>query len=131
MSRRANGEGTLRLRTDGRWDGTLRLSGRRFWVTGKTQAEARSKLNQLKRDHHVGELVEPRRLTLAQFLDQWLAAGAGDWKPKTLHGYKIICEHYWKAELGSIQLQKLTPAMLASCYSKWRADRSGGTVLLT
>jgi integrase len=68
-------------------------------------------------------------LTLAQFLDQWLDAGASDWKAKTLHGYKIICDHYWKSELGSVQLQKLTPAMLSSCYTKWRADRAGGTVL--
>jgi Phage integrase, N-terminal SAM-like domain len=93
------------------------------------QTEVRNKLNELKQQHHIGQLVEPKRLTLGDFLDQWLEAGEVDWKPKTLHGYRTIVRYYWKPELGHIQLQKLAPAMLVACYAKWRKGRSGGTLL--
>ncbi len=138
MARRGNGEGSIRLRTDGRWEAVIRVAGRRQWLMGKSRSEVQAKLSNLKRQLHMGEWVEPQRLTLGEFLDQWLEAGEADWKPKTLHGYGIIVRHYWKSELGHIQLQKLTPAMLVACYAKWRKSngnkdsakgRTGGTLL--
>ncbi|HZS02204.1 MAG TPA: site-specific integrase [Chloroflexota bacterium] len=129
MSRRGNGDGSIRQCADGRWEATIRLAGRRYWFKGKTQADARAKLHDFQKRYHLGQVVEPRRLTLGQYLDQWLEAGTADWRPKTAHGYKSLIEMYWKPELGHVQLQRLTPAMLAASYAKWRPDRSGGTLL--
>src|SRR5581483_2314991 len=129
MSRRGNGDGSIRQCADGRWEATIRLAGRRYWFKGKTQADARAKLHDFQKRYHLGQVVEPRRLTLGQYLDQWLEAGTADWRPKTAHGYKRLIEMYWKPELGHVQLQRLTPAMLAASYAKWRPDRSGGTLL--
>jgi integrase len=129
MVRRSNGEGTIRHRSDGAWEMSVRIAGHRHWVRGKTQAEVRAKLTDLQRQHHVGTLAAPSRLTLGQFLDQWLDAGAADWKPKTLYGYQNIVANYWRPALGHVPLQKLTPAMVAAQYTRWRAVRSGGTLL--
>jgi integrase len=129
VARRGNGEGMIRLRKDGRWEARIRIAGRPYSAMARTQADARAKLEALRRQFHLGTLVAPQRLTLAEFLDQWLDAGAADWKPKTLHGYRSIIANYWKPELGHVQLQKLTPGMLAACYARWRPGRSGGTLL--
>jgi integrase len=94
VRRRANGEGSLRRKPDGRWEGTVQLSGRRYWVSGRTETEARRKLKELGRQHNVGELVPPTRLTLGDFLDQWLETNKGDWKPKTLEGYRSLIDNY-------------------------------------
>ena len=95
MSRRSRGDGSVRFRNDGRWEAAISIAGRRYWLKGQTQAEIRTNLAELKRQRHMGELVAPRRLTAAQILDQWTEAGATDWKPKTRHGYRVICEHYF------------------------------------
>jgi site-specific recombinase XerC len=129
LARRANGDGSIRRKTDGRWEAAVRIAGRRYWLTGKTQSEVRGKLDALKREHHIGTLVPPQRLTLGDFLDQWIEAGKADWRPKTTHGYTVIVNNYWRPELGHVQLQRLTPSMLASCYARWRQGRSGGTLL--
>jgi integrase len=129
LARRGNGEGSIRRKADGRWEATVQIAGRRHWLVGRTQAEVRAKLAELKRQHHTGTLIPPQRIALGEFLDQWLDAGGVDWKPKTLYGYRGIVRQYWKPALGHVQIQKLTPAMLASCYAKWRQNRSGGTLL--
>ncbi|HEY7063806.1 MAG TPA: tyrosine-type recombinase/integrase [Chloroflexota bacterium] len=129
VARRANGEGSIGQCSDGRWEATIQIAGRRYWRQGKTQAEVRTKLNELRCQSHLGQLIEPKRLTLGEFLEQWLEAGAADWKAKTTHGYRTIVRCYWKPELGHIQIQKLTPPMLVASYARWRPDHSGGTLL--
>jgi integrase len=129
VARRGNGEGSIRLHADGGWEASIRLNGRRYWLRGKTQSAVRQKLAQLKREHHIGTLVPPQRLTLGDFLDQWLETGRADWRPKTIHGYTVIVRNYWKPELGHVQLQRLAPSMVAACYTRWRTSRSGGTLL--
>ena len=131
MARRGNREGNIRKKGDGRWEASVQFAGRRYWASGRTKAEARTKLTDLKRRHHIGELTPPTRLTVAAFLDQWLAANEGEWKPKTLVGYQALVRNYWQAELGHVRLQQLTPPMIASCYARWKAERriKGGTLL--
>jgi integrase len=60
-----------------------------------------------------------------------MEAGKEDWKPRTVTGYASVLDNYWKPELGHLRLQRITPSMIASCYSKWRAERdiTGGTLL--
>lgn len=130
MSRRANNDGTIREKA-GRWEGAVQFSGRRHWVTGTSRRDVRTKLAELKRKHHVGELIPPSRITLGNFLSQWMGAGQEDWKPKTVAGYRSVLDLYWLPELGHLRLQRITPPMIASCYSKWREERevSGGTLL--
>ncbi len=131
MSRRGNGEGNIRKTTDGRWEASVMFAGRRYWVRDRTERAVRKKLTELRRRHHVGELTPPTRLTLGDFLDQWMATSQDEWKPKTVVGYQSLIDNYWGPELGHIKLQRLTPAMIASCYSRWSSERNvtGGTLL--
>jgi hypothetical protein len=77
MHKRANGEGSVYLRADGRWAAELTTGyderGRqvRPRVYGKTQAEVRAKLDEVKRRVSQGLQANPERLTVAQFLERW------------------------------------------------------------
>src|SRR5665647_3707674 len=76
------GDGAVYQTDDGAWRGTVDLgrdptTGRRIrkYVRGKTRGEAIKKIAALRDKHRAGELtVQSRRsLTLAEWLDQWLA----------------------------------------------------------
>lgn len=131
MPRRANGEGNIRRKPDGRWEASIMLNGRRYWTSASAQSLVRTKLDDIKRRHQTGSLVEPRALTLSSFLDLWLEAGRADWKPRTLVGYESLLENYWRPQFGHVRLQRLTAPMLAAAYAQWRDERdvTGGTLL--
>ena len=48
--RRANGEGSLRKRDNGIWEGRIKINGLPKSVYGKTQSEVRMKLTEIRND---------------------------------------------------------------------------------
>ena len=129
--RRGNGDGTVRQRANGRWEGSVQFHGTRHWVTGATKAEVRRHLTDVQGRFHARELVPPSRLTLAAHLDAWLEAGRAEWRPTTYESYRGIVEREWRPALGVVPLQQVTAPMIAACYTRWRAERdvAGGTLL--
>lgn len=131
MRRRANNEGTVRERENRKWEASIQLVGRRYWVRRNSEREVRLALAELKREHALGELVAPSRMTVAEHLAGWLDAGRDDWKPKTYEGYETVCRVYLVPAFGRFKLQALTAPMLTEWYARWRRDRevAGGTLL--
>ena len=76
--RRPNGDGMIRKRADGRWEGRIiaghKGDGKPIYksVLAKTQKELIPKLNQLKETYAGVELTEASRMTLGEWLDKWL-----------------------------------------------------------
>ena len=75
MSRRtkANGEGTVTLRKDGRWEGRLYVTeadGRRVrrFVYGRTRKDAESKIISLRTRADSGAPMTPSQLTVEAYL---------------------------------------------------------------
>lgn len=92
-------------------------------VKGK-RAAAESELTRLLKSVDDGAFVEPSKLTVGDYLDQWLAAV--DVSPKTLQRYKQLVVHQIKPRLpGTILLQKLKPADVARWHGVLAA--SGGS----
>jgi integrase len=113
--RRGPGEGTIRKRSDGRWEGRVNLGcegGRRKWkyVYGKTW---RAVSDQLKVDLHAqqqGLPIAVERQTLAQFLSKWLEDSVRPTvRPMTFKSYAQLVRLYIAPALGHIQLSKLGP----------------------
>lgn len=73
MKKRGHGEGTIYQRPDGIWRGQVRLPGQRKTVYGKTRAEVQRKLRAITADAEQGIMPAPERLTVATFLERWLA----------------------------------------------------------
>jgi hypothetical protein len=77
MSRRSRGEGSIRLRADGRWEGTLALPAKegkrqRRSFFGKTRPEVARKLRAALNKQDQNLPLPPERLTVKAYLENWL-----------------------------------------------------------
>jgi len=108
---RGHGEGTIKHRTDGRWEAQITLAtGKRKSLYGKTRKEAQDKLRSALRDVDAGLELSAGRETVERFLDRWLEGAVRPTvRPKTHHDYAQLARLYIKPALGRVQLTKLTP----------------------
>lgn len=116
MGKRGQNEGSIYKRKDGRWAGAITLGYRpngkrnRKPFYGATQKEVREKLTKAKRDVQQGLPLPAERLTVGQFLSQWLLDTAkARVRARTYAGYKHHVEKHLVPELGRIRLHELSP----------------------
>ena len=125
--KRAHGEGTLTKRKDGRWEGRLtngftdKGTPRRHTVYGRTQAEAKSKLELLKQQVASGSLANAVP-TVATHLEHYLTEKARDIKPSTLEQYEICVRSCIVPGIGNVGLDKVTPIQVQTLLGKIRDD---------
>ncbi len=80
------------------------------------------------RDHGID--IEPRRLTVAEYLDRWLRDYAEpNVAPSTLKRYRGICRVIAES-LGGLRLQALRPAHIQAVYSHLRERRLAARTIL-
>lgn len=94
-TRAAQGGGTIRQRPDGRWEARFTVgrdpgTGKQVQrsVYGSTQKEVRQKLAQAVAALDNGDYFEPSKMTLARWVEIWLAEYTGDKKYLTVKHYK-------------------------------------------
>lgn len=123
--------GSIRRRSAGSWtirfDVGVHPDGRRkqrvLTVEG-TRAQAHTRLREELRRLDRGELVEPSRLTVGQWLDQWVESMIRDTRrPSTTDRYRQVIRVHLKPHLGSLLLQKLRAADFHRYYADGRSDR--------
>jgi len=121
--RRANGEGSIRKRKDGRWEGRYTagrdpVTGRTIYknVLGKTQAEVKAKLKSAIEKSGVQSL-RTERYTVGQWLDTWMENYAKlQVRPSSYKTYQGFIDNHIKPTLGDISLEKLTSMDLQRLY---------------
>ena len=130
-SKRANGEGTVRKRTDGRWEGFITVghkeNGKPIYksVFAKTQKELMPKLRKLIDDYKGVELTEESSMTVREWLDKWLKEYAEPkLRPSTLKSYRYECKKICEY-IGDKQVKLLTTADCQRMYNKFK--KSGRT----
>jgi integrase len=122
--RRGPGDGTIRKRTDGRWEARLRLgyeNGKMQWkyIYGKTWREVSDQLKAAQHAQQQGLPVVVERQTVAQYLARWLEDSARrKVRPKTYDSYAQIVRLYIEPDLGPIQLSKLTWQQIDALLNK-------------
>jgi integrase len=113
-SRNAHGSGTIRQRSDGRWEarvtigrdpGTGQQRQRSFY--GVTQAEARKKLQQALISVEEGTYIEPSKLTVKDWFEIWLNEYNCDVKPRTFNLYTGQVNFRIIPAIGAIKLTAL------------------------
>jgi integrase len=109
--RKRNGEGSVFLRTDGRWAGALTLEGRqRKTIYGATEEEVLDKLARARNQQLDHIPFTDERLTLGQWLETWLRnMKPPATAPKTWVVYEYFLRVHLLPKLGHIRLVKLTP----------------------
>lgn len=124
MAKRGHGEGSIEQR-DGIFRLRYRLNGKRQSKTmppGTTKDQARKELRALVRGVDTGEAVEPSKLTLGQWIDQWIDLGAPGRRRKnvsqrTLERYsQLLCTHV-QPVLGKRALQQLKATEIDKLYA--------------
>ena len=122
--KRANGEGTIRQRKNGLWEG-LYSAGKddngkniRRSVYGKTQAEVRQKLSAIASDMDSGEYISPDKITVAEWAKTWKEDYLVDVKQSTVNQYDYQFRIHIIPEIGAIKLQKLTGSMIQGFYQR-------------
>ena len=134
--KRAIGEGTIREKRKGLWEGRYTVGydtdGKRIRksVYGKTQKEVVDKLSTITNDIRSGMFLPPEQITFGQWLDIWSEEYLEGVKESTATQYKYHIEFNIKPLLGSVQLQKLTAPMIQKMYKKRMTEpMKGGKVL--
>ena len=110
MSRRANGEGQVRHRPDGRWEGRYwTQDGQRRSVFGRTKDDAVRKLREAVTARDRGTLAAPSRETIATYLQTWLAGAQPSLRPMTYQSYESIIRTQLEPRIGKVRLTQLRP----------------------
>jgi len=118
MPRRAHGEGTIYKRKDGRWQASLQLDGKRKTIYGKTRTEVAEKLRQLQgAARENGRIPDAGRLTLSEYLHQWLEQAESRLRSTTLDAYRVIADCYLAPHIGTVRLSRLDPMRIARLYA--------------
>lgn len=131
-------QGSIRQRSEGSWeiiwelsrgaDGKRRPRSKTIRGTKKAaQAELRRILTAIEN----GGYTEPTKITMAEYLDQWLRSAKSRVTGSTFDRYEKIVRCHLVPELGEILLSKLSALHLDSAYRKWeeggrKDNREGG-----
>jgi integrase len=115
MGRRANGEGSLYQRQDGRWVASLQVDGRRVSAYGRTRQEARAKLKALREQVYTAP-APPSRHTLAYLLDTWLTNDPS-LKETTRISHRAFMRLYVLPTLGETRIDRIAPTHLQALYA--------------
>ena len=118
--RRANGEGNLRKRKDGRWEGRYTAghdpeTGKVIYrnVLGRTQAEARSKLKQAIEEAKQVDPVKSKQYTVGEWMDIWFENYAKvKVRPSSHQTYRGYIDNHIKPNIGKILLEKLSLSLI-------------------
>ena len=123
--KRANGEGSIRRRSNGRWEGRYTAgidpaTGKSVQksVSAKTQAECRERLRQAIRDSQGLTIDHTGDYTVAEWCRLWYETYS---KPNlrfsTADSYKTILEKHIIPAIGGIKLRQLTALHIQQMYN--------------
>jgi len=119
MAKRANGEGSIHKRADGRWCASLTLpKGKRAHFLGKGREEVAKKLTAAKKSRDDGLSVIVERQTVSQFMQSWLKATKLSIRERTWVRYEQYVRLHIEPTLGKLSLTKLTPQHLQRLYAE-------------
>jgi len=134
--RRPSGDGMVRKRDDGRWEGRIvvghKANGDSIfrYVYADNQKELTVKLRQKIEAYRGIDLTEQSGMTLSEWLDQWMGSIKGTIRPSTFRNRWNSVEKHIKPHLGSKKLSQLTPRDIQRFYERLakegRCDGRGG-----
>jgi integrase len=117
VKQRGRGEGSIGF-YGGRWVAQASVDGgvrRRFY--GKTRAEANAKLQAALGAVRAGLPVPTDRLTVAEYLDDWLTGASRALRPSTASTYERHIRLHILPTLGRLPVARLRPEQLDRLYA--------------
>ena len=115
-----SGDGMVRKREDGRWEGRIVVGHEQNgepifrYVLAKTQKELLDKLHRDLGAFQDVELTEDSRMALGEWLDRWME----DYGADTLRSYEQFIRCYIKPYLGDKIVSRVTRMDIQKLYRK-------------
>mgnify|MGYP001517010629 FL=1 len=127
--KRANGEGSIRKKPNGRWEGRYTLgidpaTGRAIQksVSAKTRAECREKLDRAIRDNRGIPMDHNEDYTVAEWCRLWFETYSKPViRPNTAKNYRNIIENHIVPAIGMVKLKRLTAIQIQQMYNNSKA----------
>ena len=124
--KRANGEGSIRKRKDGRWEGRYTAghdpeTGKAIYknVLGRSQAEVKEKLKQAIGEAQTLDITKAGKYTVGEWMEVWFQDYAKiKVRPSSHQTYQGYIQNHIGANIGDIPLEKLTSLDLQKFYKK-------------
>ena len=128
--KRANGEGSIRKRKDGRWEGRYTAghdpeTGKAIYknVLGRSQAEVKEKLRQAIGETRALDIAKAGKYTVGEWMEVWFQDYAKiKVRPSSHQTYQGYIQNHIRPNIGDISLEKLTSLDLQKFYKKLLAQ---------
>ena len=121
--RRPSGDGMVRKREDGRWEGRIVVGHKSNgdsifrYLSAGSQKELLAKLHRNIEEYRDVDLREESKMPLGEWLDRWLEEyAAPSVRPSTLEGYRGYVERNIKPRLGNKPVGKITAEDIRQLY---------------
>lgn len=109
-SRASNGMGSIRQRSDGRWEARYSTpDGRQRSVYAKTEKEVTAKLRQQLHDLDTGLWREPSKMRMSDWFEIWLSEYQGHNADRTVLKYRCIVNNHFVPMLGALKVTSVLP----------------------
>ena len=124
--KRANGEGSIRKRKDGRWEGRYTAghdseTGKAIYknVLGRSQAEVKEKLKQAIGETQALDVTKAGKYTVGEWMEVWFQDYAKiKVRPSSHQTYQGYIHNHIRPNIGDVPLEKLTSLDLQKFYKK-------------
>ena len=123
--RRPNGDGMVRKRSDGRWEGRIvighKADGRPIFksVFAKTQKDLLPKLLQLLAEYQGIDLSGDSDMPLGEWMDRWMRDYAEPiLRSSTISSYRTVIENYIRPALGDESVRLITSMDVQEFYNE-------------
>ena len=124
--KRANGEGSIRKRKDGRWEGRYTAghdpeTGKAIYknVLRRSQAEVKEKLKQAIGEAQALDITKAGKYTVGEWMEVWFQDYAKiKVRPSSHQTYQGYIHNHIRPNIGDIPLEKLTSLDLQKFYKK-------------
>ncbi|MCI3240232.1 site-specific integrase [Streptomyces spinosisporus] len=76
-------------------------------ITRDKKSEVENEVSRIRHQRSTGQFIMPSKITVSEWIDQWLRKKARDLEETTLHSYGLMVVHIHQG-LGGVRLQELT-----------------------
>jgi len=115
--KRGHGEGSITQRSYGSWRAQLTIDGKRHGKTFKKKPDALTWLRKMQNQHELGFDFERGKLTLGEYLPEWLENSRASLRTSTAYQYGLQIKNHLIPHIGHIKLKDLRLARVERHYA--------------
>lgn len=83
------------------------MKRKQLTITKDKRKEVENEINRIQHQRSTGQFILPSKITVSEWIDQWMQKKSRDVEETTLHSYGLMVVHIHEG-LGGVRLQELT-----------------------